>query len=662
MEVPKPNYMKFIISLLLAGALHFTAFSQKEVPGFGKVDIADLQMDKCDFEPDASAYKLLDFGDVEYELVDNGFRMKMARRTRIKIINKKGFSWADVKIPYYAHNRIEQITDLTARTYNLDASGKIVETNLEKSSIFNKKINKNFSELIFTMPEVREGSIIEYKYNVYLESISNIKDWYFQDQIPTRMSYYRTLIPSYFIFMSGVYTNLPMTDTKSEENILITGRGGRMNAVAERRVLKMEKVPSLKSEPYMSSFRDYLQRVEFQLSKIVYGNGEEKNLMGTWPIVAQNLLQDEDFGVQIKKTVTKPAQLDDALKRISDPYAKMVEIFNYVKNNVSWNGSESIYCFEGVKNLLDQKSGSSGDINILLINLLKSVGIDAFPVLVSTRKNGAVNELLPILNQFNSVMAYVEVNGNAYILNAAGKYNTVELIPADVMNTQGYVVDVMHGGFISLFNYKPLRTAVSINGVIEEGGSLKGSAKVFSYDYARPSRVRKFSEDKDHFTDYFKMKMSSVKVDSFTVANVETDTLALEQSVHFTMPLNSSGNYKYFSLNLFSGLDENPFISDKRVSDIDFGMLQSYVIHGNFTIPDDYMILEKPKDVMYLSKDSSIGFERVTLLAGNIFQSRLTLKVNRPFYSVTQYPDVKEFYKRVYDILEEQVVIQKRKL
>ena len=653
--------MKFILTLLLFG-VNTLAFSQKEIPSYGKVDIADLQMKQCDFETDAEALKLLDYGDVEYELVDNGFRMKMTKRTRIKIFNKKGFNQADVKLRYYAKDRLEQITDLSAKTYNLDASGKIVETNLEKSSIFNKKINRNYSELIFTMPEVKEGSIIEYKYNVYLESISNLRDWYFQDRIPTRLSYYRILIPSYFVFMSGVYTNLPMEDTKSVENILITGRGGRINAEAERRVMKMKNIPSLKSEPYMSSYKDYLQRVEFQLSKIVYGDGNERRIMATWPILVKQLMEDEDFGLQITKNISKTPELNDELKKATGAFGKMRAIYDYVQNKMNYNGNESIYCFDGVKSILDQKTGSSGDINLLLINLLKHEGLDAFPLLVSTRENGVVNEILPFLYQFNSVMAYVEIDGTPYVLDASGKYNTIDLIPEDVMNTRGYVVDIMNGGFISLFNYKSVKNAVSLNASIAEDGVMKGEAKVFSYDYARIPRVRKLAEDKNNFTDYFKKDLTAVKVDSFSVKNVEVDSLALEQSVYFSLPLNSSGEYKYFTLNLFSGMEQNPFISDKRISDIDFGTTQKYIVHGNITLPDNYILLEKPKDVLYLSKDSTIGFERVSLLAGNILQSRLTLTVNRPVYLVSQYPDVKEFYKKVYEVLDEQVVIQKKKL
>ncbi len=41
-------------------------FAQKDMPAFGKIDKADLLLQDCEFDKDAEAYKLLDYGDVSY--------------------------------------------------------------------------------------------------------------------------------------------------------------------------------------------------------------------------------------------------------------------------------------------------------------------------------------------------------------------------------------------------------------------------------------------------------------------------------------------------------------------------------------------------------------------------------------------------------------------
>jgi hypothetical protein len=82
---------------------------------------------------------------------------------RIKILNKKGLDYANIKIRYPTSNKLIDVINIRAQTYNLDATGNIVETKVEKSAIYDKKINKRYAEKIFAFPDVKEGSVIEYE-------------------------------------------------------------------------------------------------------------------------------------------------------------------------------------------------------------------------------------------------------------------------------------------------------------------------------------------------------------------------------------------------------------------------------------------------------------------------------------------------------------------
>ena len=61
-----------------------------------------------------------------------------------------------------------------------------------------------------------------------------------------------------------------------------------------------------------------------------------KALVVNWPQVIRFLMEDEDFGVQIKKEIPRTADLDAQLKNINDPYMRMKIIYQYVKR--IWNG------------------------------------------------------------------------------------------------------------------------------------------------------------------------------------------------------------------------------------------------------------------------------------------------------------------------------------
>ena len=57
-----------------------------------------------------------------------------------------------------------------AVTYNLE-NGSIVKTKLDNQGAFTKKVNKYWNEKIITFPNVKVGSIIEYKYVLKSENI-----------------------------------------------------------------------------------------------------------------------------------------------------------------------------------------------------------------------------------------------------------------------------------------------------------------------------------------------------------------------------------------------------------------------------------------------------------------------------------------------------------
>src|SRR6476469_2747070 len=166
-----------LLALILFISAHAIAQKKKNsnpnLPAFGVVEKADLEMKTCDFDDKAEALVLLDDGALEY-IINSG--MEMERRIRIKILNDKGLDWANVHLSYRAERNAQDIESLEAQTYNLDAGGNVVVTKLDKKLIYEKKLNKKYAEKVFTFPDVRVGSIIEYKYK---HRGIGLVDWYF---------------------------------------------------------------------------------------------------------------------------------------------------------------------------------------------------------------------------------------------------------------------------------------------------------------------------------------------------------------------------------------------------------------------------------------------------------------------------------------------------
>ena len=652
---------KYYLSLLLLLA-STTIFAQKELPAYGKIDKADLLLKECEFDKDAEAYTLLNSGDVYYNIVAENFNIVTNRRTRIKILKEKGLDRANVKLHFYSKSNYEEIRNISGVTYNIDNAGNIVTTKLEKSSVYIKKLNNKVSEVSFTMPDVKVGSVIEFKYTDTKKSIRDLDDWYFQDDIPTRISSYRIRIPSVFRFAMQVLTYQPIEQKDEVINDNLYYKASSISTRSEEKTYVLKNVPALRDEPFMGAEKDYLQRIVSQLNSIVYASGEVDEVQSTWPKLTQDLLEDEDFGLQLKKNLPHTKSLDDSLKNVQDDYHRMILIHDYVRKNMNWNGRESIYSSDGIKSAWDKKSGSNAELNFILIDLLRDAGIKAYPLLVSTKDNGTVNTIYPFLEQFNNTMTCVFIGDKRYILNAADKYNPAYLIPYDVLDNDAFVVDKDHGGWIKLSNNNDTwRNVVTLFAQITPDALMEGNATVYSYGYSRNPREKKWIEDKSNFKDYFTKGFTAMKVENIQVENQDKDTLPLQQKLDFSLPVNSSGEYKYFTLNLFQGLEKNPFIADKRQTDIEFNYPQSYTLVGKVTLPDGYEFDDLPKSIKMIMPDSSITLQRLIQPGNGSIDFRISLDFFQSYYSANAYPLLQEFYKKLFTTLNEQIVIKKKK-
>jgi hypothetical protein len=412
----------------------------------------------------------------------------------------------------------------------------------------------------------------------------------------------------------------------------------------------------------MSAPRDYLQHVDFQLSAIEIQGQPPHYYTSSWGQLNQELLDADNFGGQLHKNIPHTDALDAKLSSIKDSTARMAVVYDFVRQHMEWNGDEG-YRSESVKDAWDKKSGSVGDINLILVNLLRDAHLDAHPIMVSTRDHGRINPFYPMMSQFNEVMAYVQIGDDGYILNGADKYNPYRLIPYDVQYTRGYIVDKDNPGWITLVRSvnNRYRTVVIINGEVGENGKLEGNASVNNYDYSKNLRCRRLKDGEAKFKEtYFEKDKRNISVDSLQISGQDDDASPLKQEFLFSSKLNASGQYLFIDPNLFSGLETNPFVADHRFTDVNFGYRQSYMIVGTVTVPEGYQFETLPKNERLIMEDTSIVLERIMQAEDTRVSYRINLDFKRPVYFTDEYQMFREFYKKLYDALNEQIVIRKK--
>ena len=637
--------MKFVPVLFLTLILQ-AGFSQTKVPEFGQFLTSEKELKVCEFDPEAEAVIIFDKAESSH---NDDYNLITKRRLRIKILKQKGIQLADVSIYYYSKEDFEFVSEIKGVVFNRDANGNEETKELDEKSIFDAKISEFWSEKKFALPGVRVGSIIEYEYTVNSKNYNGLQDWYFQNELPVMLSSYRLVVLPNHEFAYNV--------SKSDQ-LPITVKSDRQDGST---LFEMKDIAALRQEPFMDARKDYLQKVEFQLSGYAGRMGGRTKYMTTWAELTRELMSNQNFGGQLNRNVQADELLASA-KEVSSPFEKMKLIYKYVQHHIFSKGHKTIYVQEGVKEAWKKKIGNSAEINLLLINLLKSADLDVYPLLVSERNHGKVKEGYPFLDQFNNVLAWVEINDKKYILDASSSYTPPEMIPPAVVNTKAFIVDRKRGGIVNLEDKKRQeRNRTVINAKVDEEGMVKGEVLTRSYDYAKLRRKASLQKSKETLlSDYFTDGYTELRTENFKVSNEDNDTLALEQKFDFSIPLNSSGEYRMLNLNLFTGFRSNPFISDIRFTDVNYGYLQNHEILELISLPEGWEPGELPKDFRMITPDQSITCARYIKFINNSLNVMFRIEFNRSLFDSGEYATLKEFFKKMINLLNEQIILRKK--
>ena len=645
--------MKRLLILINCLSL-ITIVNAQTFPEFGKPTKQQINLTECSFDKEAVAVVLLDQAISNF---NDSYNLITERHIRIKILKDKGVSFSNITIPFIRQKDFEFVSGVEGLVTNTD-NGTISTLPLERKNIYTKNVSEYMGEVSFAFPGVKAGSILEYKYTSTMKHYGGLRDWYFQRDIPVMQSKYMLYILPNTEFSYRVFKRPEWNVSVKPETDL-----GRVSFI-------MENVPALDEEPYMDSRRENLQRVGFQLagSSTVENNGfsltakYKQKYMTTWEEVVKELLSSNAFGRELDKDLSGTQDLIKQWKAIAVETERMNQIYNHVRKNMNWDGYHGIYT-DGIKSAWTKKSGHNGEINLILVNLLKSAGLQASPMLVCERHYGKVYAETPFVDQFNTVYAVVVINDKKYFLDAVDEFTPFNITPFSILNTSGLVVNKKNGGLITIADESnKFRENISIISTISSDGRMSGKASLLSHDYARIIKIEKYKKDYNKYLNSFSDAVPNGSIDSMVINNIKIDSLPMHHEFNFSLPLNQSGDYLLVPTNLFTGFQTNPFLSDKRLSDINFGYRRQISLYSNLAIPENYTIDAVPKSIQLVNMDKTVKLTRQVFTDDKKqnMVAKISIEFEKSFYTSDEYPEIKEFYKKMFDLLNEQIVLKKK--
>lgn len=677
------NVRKIDLILILIFMCFFvqSSFTQNNKIKFGKVSDQELNMKVYDKDTSAVAVYLADKQWSTFYFDNNssksGFAFRFERHVRIKILKKEGYEYANIRIPvYHSGSSEEKITNIKAFTCNM-VDGKIVKTKLENKDIYKIKINKYWDTKKFAMPLVKVGSVIEIKYTITSDFLYNLRDWQYQFAVPCVYSSYDVTIPEFFKYKINQFGGYSIQERKTEnatEQFTVhyvidpstTGHQNRgeynLPSLSQRLHFATWDVPALIDEPYISSIKYFRSRLEFELQSIKYPRDPIKTYSETWESIGKHLMGSDDFGLKHKRTGLVKDVVSSAIGDATTDTEKAIRIFNYVKRRNIWNGINSIY-IENIKDILKNKRGTSGEINNLLIIMLKAAGVEVYPVILSTRANGLKHLITPSISNCNYVIAAIKLDGNFYLADATAPNSTFNVLPQRCLNQKGRIISNKMNEWIDLMPATLSKKTYYYTLSFNEDNELFGNLQViYTGNYALGIRdfIQKSKKD-NKLDEEINNFYPNLEIEEYSIENLDTlnKPVLIKYKVKFNEAVNTAGNTMFLSPLLNLKMDENPYKAEERSFPIDYAFPNSKKIVVQVSLPEGYTIDEKPENILFGLPNKNAIFTYTFSGDSTRFMLNTTFRIKDAVFSPTDYQFLKEFYNQVISKHSEQVVLKK---
>jgi hypothetical protein len=670
-----------LLAAPMAGLAQAPAAAKAVKIKFGQPDPADFSAKSFVADSAAPGVVLYDYGSTRFRLKGNSFQLESDRVTRIKILKKAGYDLATVEVPlYHVGQNEEKLMGLRGFTYN-EVGGKVEKVKLETGQAFTEERTKNTRVRKFTLPNVREGAVIEYAYTVTSDFLFNFQDWTFQREVPTRWSEFQATIPEYFdykMLLQG-YEPLAMQtreDAQAQYNLHTEGgisdRGQHVSSENEMFTAKvtnyhwaMQDVPALRDEPYMTTTRDYVARINFELAGQRMPGGGYQNVAGNWEKINADLLDSDEFGGQLGHLGFLDAPLKALAAQYPDPAARAAAVRELVIKSVKYDGTNRYSASGALKKSYELHRGTAADVNLLLIAALRQAGLPAQPVLLSTRAHGRVNQTFPLLEQFNYVIGLLPLADNQeLLLDATEPLLPCGVLPTRCLNQTGRLVAAKDqpGRWVNLTPKLRHNHYQDIKLTLDPQGNLTGKVHEEHAGYSGAVAREKLQQlgEKKYVTELANHH-PSWELPAYTFADVAEVSKPLSFNYDVRQAASTAGTASelYVTPLASFGDTENPFRHAQRTYPVDLGAAHQDIIMVTLTLPAGYAAeLPKPATISLPDQGGRFVYAASSPTPGTVqLVSRLTL--DKPVYGAEEYAALREFYRLALAKQAEALVIKK---
>ena len=586
---------------------------------------------------------------------------------RIKVLTEKGKELATVRIPY--EHGVDTVTDVQGRTIHAD--GTIIPLTAKPADLMDYK-SKLFqvNTVVFTLPSVEVGSILEYRLKVRAPDYRiSEPQWNIQKQYPVRKSHYS--------FHTHVVNGVMSSDGESLSRLMYTSKlqgDAKVTYEPSKELywIDLDDVPAMPAEDWMPPMNTLKWRVQFYYTNAATGPAFWVDAGKRWARRTQEFSNPSNGLKKSVADIIAPQDTEDQKAR--KIYAAVQKLdntaFSRTKSQVE-RKKEKIKDIHNAEDVWKQKSGTDDEITLLFVAMARAAGLKVSPLQVVDRNRAMFDNRYLSTAQLDDYLAVVTIDGKEIFLDPGQRMCPFgalhwkhSLATGFRLNDKDVVPVTTPAG---PYKAAVLQRIADLH--IDPLGALEGTVRFvmtgpdalywrqIALENDQEEVKKKFNESvRDEFPDGVQADFDHfLSLDDYNVNLVAT--VKVSGSIG-----NSTGKHVFLPELFFESHAKHPFVAqDKRTTPIDVHYARMESDDVTYHLPPGYTIESVPQAASASWPDHALLKIGSRLTSDGINVAR-NFAYNYTLLGPQDYPSVHDFYQKVATADQQQLVLTRAQI
>lgn len=362
--------------------------------------------------------------------------------SRIKVFDEQGTKYGNVELAYFKD--LFKVEDVQARTVHSDGSTVNFDGQIFEKIVLRSKAVKIYAKTL-TLPDVRPGCILEYRYRVrWSPELRPPTVWYLQGNLFTRRAHFSIrwnpapvfLVP---VSLREIGFRLP-TDAKIEQ------------AGKDTYQLDVANVPAFEKEEYAPPEEELRSRVQFFYSYGTVASADEywkdlgkRRSRGLEQFLSKHKLVDR----VVAEAISPDDSPETKLRKLYERAQQVRNVSIEPRKTEKEEKREKLKEPENVDDVMKHGYGHGLEINWLFVALARSAGFDARPVFVASRNRAFFHPQVRDSRQLTADLVAIRQGTEDIYLDPACHECPYGLLPWYETDTQGLRIDKDSGTIVA---------------------------------------------------------------------------------------------------------------------------------------------------------------------------------------------------------------------